>query len=75
MLTCTVSGMPSSRASAHSPCTTWSCVKPGPRVASPIVSRPSSEEKYLSRIRVTSSFGMASALKYQYFSSDVLALP
>jgi hypothetical protein len=44
-------------------------------VASAIVSRPSSEEKYLSRIRRTSSPGMASALKYQYFSSDVLALP
>ena len=67
--------MPSSRASAHSAVTTWSWVNPGPRVARPMVSRPSSEGKWVDRTRRTSSPGIASALKNQYFSSDVLALP
>ena len=75
MPTCTVTGMSSSRAIPHSACTTWSWVKPGPRVARPMVSRPLSEEKYVSRTRRTSSAGIASALKNQYFSSEVLALP
>ncbi len=41
----TVIGMPRSRAMPHSCRTTSSWQNPGPRVASPIVSRPSSEEK------------------------------
>ena len=45
MPTCTVIGMPSSRASPHSACTTWSWVNPGPRVASAIVISPSSPGK------------------------------
>ncbi len=75
MLTCTVIGMPSSRASSHSAVTTWSWVKPGPRVASPMVISPSSPGTYVERTRRTSSPGITSELKNQYFSSDVLALP
>ena len=75
MPTCTVSGMPSSRASSHSACTTWSWVNPGPRVASPIVISPSSPGTCVERTRRTSSPGISSALKNQYFSSEVFALP
>ena len=45
MATWTVIGMPSSRAIPHSARTTSSTQKPVPRVASAMVSRPSSEEK------------------------------
>ena len=55
--------------------TTWSWVNPGPRVARPIVISPSSPGMCVERTRRTSSPGIASALKNQYFSSDVFALP
>ncbi len=45
MATWMVMGMPSRRASSHSARTTWSWVKPGPRVASAIVSNPPSPAK------------------------------
>src|SRR5438132_1412951 len=51
MATWTVMGRPSSRAIFHSCVTTSSTQKPGPRVASCIVSRPSFDEKYRSRTR------------------------
>ncbi len=62
---CMVIGMPRSRAIPHSSRTTSSWQNPGPRVASPSVRRPSSEEKYVSLIRVTSSRGMAIELLNQ----------
>ena len=40
-----------------------------------MVSSPSSPGKYVERTRRTSSPGITSELKNQYFSSDVLALP
>ncbi len=49
----------------HSARTTSSWQNPGPRVASPIVSSPSSEEKYVSWIRSTSSRGIAIELLNQ----------
>jgi hypothetical protein len=73
--TCTVIGMFSSRASAHSDFTTSSWQNPVPRVASAIVSSWSSEEKWASRMRRTSSPGMAMELSNQYAASEVLALP
>ena len=62
---CMVIGMPRSRAIPHSSRTTSSWQNPGPRVASPRVRRPSSDEKYVSLIRVTSSRGMAIELLNQ----------
>ena len=53
-----VIGRPRSRAMPHSSRTTSSWQKPGPRVASAIVNRPSSELKYVLRTRPTSSLGI-----------------
>ena len=49
----------------HSSRTTSSWQNPGPRVASAIVSRPSSEAKYVLVIRSTSSRGIAIELLNQ----------
>src|SRR5437762_239735 len=57
MATWTVIGRPSSRAIFHSCVTTSSTQKPGPRVASCIVSKPSFDEKYRSRTRRAASDG------------------
>ncbi|CAM5293845.1 hypothetical protein SVIOM74S_01980 [Streptomyces violarus] len=65
MATCTVIGMPSSRARAHSEATTSLTQKPGPRVARAMVSRPSSDAKCRARIRRTSSAGIAILLSNQ----------
>ena len=67
--------MSRSRAISHSAFTTSSWQNPGPRVASAIVSSPSSDEKYVSRIRRTSSTGMTSVLLNQYFAIEVFADP
>ena len=74
MATCTVIGRSSSRASAHSCFTTSGSQNPGPRVASAIVRRPSSDEKYCSRTRLTSS-GVLSELLYYQSASEVLGKP
>ncbi len=60
-----VIGMPRSLAVPHSARTTPSWQKPGPRVARAIVSSPSSEEKYVPRMRSTSSRGIAIELLNQ----------
>jgi hypothetical protein len=65
MATWMVMGMPTSRARPHSARTTSSMQNPVPRAASAMVSRPSSDEKYVSRTRRTSSAGMAILLSFQ----------